>query len=598
MSNIINPDPRKLLSDDDMLRLVIDRFNASRKMVDNMRDKWETWYKLYRSYVAAPDWPFETALFIPLIFSTIESFLPRMVAQRPRLVVEARNDEDMPTANVHRQLLEYQWDFLGMNIKLLELVKNALIQGTAWGKVSWATKTRTRSFRQRTEDEFGNPVTIEGEQELVVYDDPVVDIPDLEDIYPDPDGRDVDSCRFIIHRMKMQWHELDEAANPVSEGGLGWDREAVNKLKDIRHKLAKEELDRQKRNRREFTTGQSTPDKAGAHFWEFDVLEYWEDDRLAVVVLEPEIILFNGVNPYWHGKKPFIRLVDNVLPNELYGVGEAEILESLNLELNTMHNMRLENVKRDVMQMYLVNVNSPAWGMNLKFKPQGIIPVNDPNDVTPLFHPGQKAASYREEDMLRLWAQLTSGATDPFQGISSDIGNETATGATILSQAASSRVGLKFQILTEMALRPLGELLLSLNEQFIEQDRVLTITGPEGVQRVPLTPAAIATGGAQLDVRIDVGATDPVNKELRLQRSIQGLQVLGQVFGDPNHPAIQTLVARILNLMDISINPEQLAQPVQPQQGQAAQAGAIENPTSRGGAGIADILAASGGAAQ
>ena len=129
----INPDPRIGIPDEDMLQLALSRYRVAEGRVDRLRDKWDTAYKLYRSYVEQPDWPFDTALHIPLTFSTVESFLPRMVAQKPRIVVEARNDEDTATASAHRQVLDWQWDFIGMNVKIAEFVTTQIVTGKREG---------------------------------------------------------------------------------------------------------------------------------------------------------------------------------------------------------------------------------------------------------------------------------------------------------------------------------------------------------------------------------------------------------------------------------------------------------------------------------
>ena len=597
MSTHIDPDPRKLLSDKDMLTLVIDRFEASKKMIDRFRDKWDRYYKQYRSFVETNpgDWPFDTNLFIPLTFSTVESFLPRMVAQRPRITVEARNDEDIPVASNHREVLEYQWGYLGMPYKLIELAKSSLIYGVAWAKIGWLRKVRTRKFNTVLEDGSGR--VVENIRDIVSYDAPVVDIVDNGNLYPDPEGTSPEDCRYIAEHYKLQWYQLDERTKPVEEGGLGWNKKAVAKLKKIRGAKAQQQLEENARLRRNFNDANTDPALDQAHIYEFDVIEYWEDERHAVVVLSPDTMLFNDFNPYWHGRKPYIRLVDNVLPGELMGIGEPEVLDSLNKELNILHNLRVENVKRDTMQMFKVKIGSPAWSHDIRFMPQGKIPVMDMDDIQELFTRGPKSISSREEEQVRLWAQLATGATDPFTGIESSLGSETATGASLLAQAATSRVGLKFQILTEMTLRPLGQLLISLNEQFLTKEQLITIVGPEGGTHTKMSPEQLATNGAELDVRIDVGATDPVNRELSLQRNTQALQLLLQVFQDPNHPVIQRIVARLLDLLEIQITPEEQEERPVPleQEAQAQEAaqeqGLLVNPTSRGGQGVGDILA-------
>lgn len=563
----VDPDPRKRLSDADALVLSSDRFRSARDSRKGTEQQYQRWYELYRGHVDRTDWPFDTNLFVPITWSTIESFLPRLVSERPRIKIEARNDEDLETARVHRELLDYQWDQLSMGIKLIEFVKSALIYGTAILKVGWETVERERTIIQTETDEFGVTRRFEGTQMMTVYDDPVIDVLPIEDFYYDNTGTDMDTCKYVCHRMKMQLHEIEEAVE-----NKGWKQKSASKLKKITSGKIDTELDNLKKERRTTFGATESPYKEAeiAHLKEFDVIEYWEEDRLVIFVHEPELLLYNGPNPFTHGKKPFIRLVDNLLPWEFEGVGEPEVLESIQIEMNDMHNLRGEMAKRLTMNQFIVRRGSSINPGQTKFKPNGVIMATDiDRDIKLLYQADIKPSGYREEEALRFLAQEATGATDPFKGMGDD--SDTATGASIMAQASASRVGLKFQILVEMALRPLAQMLIALNEQYIKDERIITIVGPEGALRQKIRPEDLARAGSDLDVRIDVGQTDPVNRELRLQRTTNILQTVGNIVQDPNHPIIQVLLKRILDLAEVPYNAEAISQPVGPSPDQVAQ---------------------------
>jgi hypothetical protein len=561
----VETDPNKILPDEKMLKLVLERWRAAKDWRAGKSTQWERWYQLYRSYAEQKDWPHSVSLFIPLIWSTVESFLPRMVVQRPSILVEARGDEKLEASVYHRELIEYQWEHLRVPMTIAAWVKEALIYGTGIAKIGWDKRTGPRSFRVVAED---GSVTEDTDEEFVIKDDPFIALVPLENFYPEPGAPDVEEARFVIERRKMTAYEIEDEGK-----ALGWNEEAIKKLKDRQLAANQPKEEDRMRLAREATFG--TPDsmmsKNRAHIYEFEVLEYWEDGRYAVVVEDPEVILVNERNPYWHGRKPYLRIVDNILPGEFYGVGEPEILESINLELNQLHNLRLEAVQRATFQMFKVRLGSPVTPAMMEYKQQGIVWVTSQDDVEPLYPGNPQSAPYREEEGLRLWAQQTTGANDAFQGLETDLVGETATGASILAQAAASRVGLKFLSLSEMGLRPLGDMLISLNEQNFSQERAIGITGMEGMTHQRIGPAQLATNGGILDVKIDIGATDPINRQVSMQQNQNLLMIFMQLYGDPNHPVIQTLIKRIAELGDIPIDPQTLM--IQPNPANVAASG-------------------------
>jgi hypothetical protein len=547
----IDPDPTETLPDEEMLALGMARYEASMDLIRSLRDNWKQWDFLYRNYVPRSDWPFDTNLHIPAIFSTIESFLPRLVANRPRIKIDARNDEDIPTARVHRELMDYQWDYVGMNLKMVEMCKSGLTKGTAVGKLGWMRITQAKTIRRRLTADNGLIQQQETTEDVRIYDDPIFDLIDLENFLIDPDARSIESARYAGERHKLTLDEIEAWMDATPD--WPWKRSALTELQDAGRASADADTDT---NRREtqaaFGSGDPEPNKQRAMIFEFEVIEYWEDQRMAVFVRSPEILLLQQKNPYWHQKKPFVIFVDNLIPGSIYGMGEAELLESMNIELDDIHNLRLEAAKRNTMKMYKVRRGSPPYLMDIKFVPQGKIPVNQPDDITPLIEQDVAASGYREEDMLRLWIQETSGNPNSLTGLVAPVGNETATGASLLAQTANARASVKFLQLVEMTLLPMAKMWISLNEQYIDQERVIRVVGPEGDMMVRLAPEDVARSGSDLDVKIDVGATDPVNRELKLQRSINALQVVAQIPPETmGSPQVQTILARIFDLLDL-----------------------------------------------
>jgi hypothetical protein len=112
--------PDKPLPADKATKVVLDNFYLGRdRLVRRMRDKWDEWYKAYRSVIEIDDDDIRSNVSVPLIFSHIEAYLPRLVANKPRVEVWGRGPEDSRRAALHRAHIFYSpdlWHCLGKGI--------------------------------------------------------------------------------------------------------------------------------------------------------------------------------------------------------------------------------------------------------------------------------------------------------------------------------------------------------------------------------------------------------------------------------------------------------------------------------------------------
>ena len=101
-------DPDKILKADAASMIVLNNFERSRdELIDKMRDKWNEWYRAYRAYVEIKDDDIRSNLVIASIFAQIEAYIPRLVANRPKIEVWPRGPEDRLRAAQHRAKLDY-----------------------------------------------------------------------------------------------------------------------------------------------------------------------------------------------------------------------------------------------------------------------------------------------------------------------------------------------------------------------------------------------------------------------------------------------------------------------------------------------------------
>jgi hypothetical protein len=292
--------------------------------------------------------------------------------------------------------------------------------------------------------------------------------------------------------------------------------------------------------------------------------------------------------------KPFLWFTPIPDPNSIYGISVSEVLYSMFLEMSTLHSARMDHTLQSAHNMMSIIRGSGINPRNLRWRPGGYFWANSHDDIQ--FHqpPPLQFSLYRESDFLNQQAQRASGSTDPFAGIKT-VGESTATEAQILAQSSGSRAGMMFMLLG-LTLTRMGKLFMRINENMISTERLIRVTpGDPGILQETeiVAPEDLAyRGGLELDVKIDIAATEPEGRQFRMQRGIQALQVLGSIIPDPNHPVMQSVITQVLEGLGVD-SPEFLAQqPVAPQPPGAPEAG-LGNQVSPG-----DQLAAAQPAAQ
>jgi len=538
------------MKDADILNKVITDFETARLARAPHEERWLRWYKLYRSYTEKKDTG--ANLFIPYTFSIIETVLPRIIAtifaSRPYIGVLPVNQTSVETAKMHELLLDYQ---LTQRINTIEVasmwIKEALMYGTSFLKTMWRYETRWIKRPSSRMNLFGVPIGNKIEEiETVIYDDPDAVHVDLWDLFIDPEATSIDDAEYVIHRV----YRTKEYLKKQAAAGLYTNLEGIEST----YMTSDSEISA---DARLDAVGLSRTKKQDDRI---ELLEYWTDDRVIVVANRSQIIR-NEENPYWHCKKPFIRIVDHLVPHELYGIGEIEPIEYLQYELNDTRNQRMDNVNLIINRMWKVLRGADINPEHLVSRPGGIIPVDDMEEIEPLEVADVTSSAYKEEAEIKRDIDRTMGVYEYARGETTDR-RETATTASILSNAANERFKMKVRLMEDMGLRRLGLMLIQLNQQFIDRERVIRILGEDGVYFQTVTPEDIA---GEFDV-MPIGSTvEPiVNKDTRLT------QLLNLYSNIKDSPYIDqaAFLKRILEVADIKDTDRIIVR--QPQQTQAA----------------------------
>lgn len=534
------PDKKK----EKALELVKKRFEISESYQKPIFNNFSEFYSLYRNTSSKNKQKYngKANLFVPYCYSIIEDTAPRLVSSKPKFYVYPRGTEDENKAKVIAKVIDYYWYNLDMEKKLKSFVKQGLIYGTSFLKLTW-------SYDEDTKEEK-----------------PQANVTNVFDIFVDPDCEYLEEAKYIIHRVWRNLEDLREDSKyKISEGYVAG---------------GKQQSEFERLN--ESVLGRSQPEDKDKNLVE--LLEYWGEfeyngkieNYLIVMMDKTEII---RCEPMPYKEKPFSAFYDVKVPKELWGTGEIEPIVSLQYELNDIRNQRMDNVTQ-------ILANRPAYDASRIKHPYevenwlngGLLGVmGSPETAVGFFRPPDvTASSYNEETLVKADFSKTTGISDLESVVGgknvTSVSQSTATGAAIQQEEQNSRLRLKLSNL-EDALVCFGKQLLDLLKENIDTPKIIRIIG-EGEQTEMLEMKPELFEG-EFDVIIEAGATQTMNKQVKRNETLQMAQTLAPYVGSVIKP--DWFIKNILKSFDVE-KPEEaiMQQPMSPmggQPGQPAQAG-------------------------
>jgi len=557
-------DPRDFegRKDDYIVQKVVDDVIASESYIEGKKDEWERYYQLYRSYIKAENKRTTGSnLSIPYIFSIVETIVPKivmgMLKSRPFLVYKPVKVEDTEKAAKMTRLVDYQMtNKMSGTVKLTEVIKSCVIYGTAISKQPW--KFEEKKFVKRKTQTVPNPdtgdleeVEVEVLMQGVKYDAPDIENITLEQFFVDPYGTTIDNSEYCGDKYFMPLHKLKTG-------------EEQGKYKNI-NKISPGNEIQVATGATERLSSIGKDDKPAKDAVE--IIEYWTNDW-KILIANRTVCIQAEPNPYYHREKPYTRWVDIPVPNEFYGIGDVEVSEMLQYEMNTVRNQRIDNTSFALNRMYKVLRSANIEPSQLISRPNGFIELDEMSDLEQLDITGAAGVGFDEEQAIKADMNDVTGVHNQDRGAPTSR-RETATTATIMNEGSTERFSFRVILLEDDALAKMGMQLAWLNRQFVDTDTEIRVTGDnvgdtdKGVETV--TPD-------DLDVDLDLvavgSASDPsANKEVRQNQLIQMLNVAANPINAQyvNTPELLKSVFLAFDLKDVDKYIQEPA-PVEPPQ--------------------------------
>ena len=426
-------------------------------------DAFRRWYKLYRSTAEAKKDKWQANVFVSLVFMIVQTALPRLVKALLgdgtnffTISPTKRNKKDLNKQKIAQALTDLIKVFLGeanFFIKMTGAILFTLLFGNCYLHVYWLKVTQ-KETRTKIDPKTGEET--EEEVEMVIVDRPEIEVINPHDFFAPTDITDIQGPKPVFFRTWATKEEL--LANPV------YDQAALKNVSDEANEASSSEEMRQ---------------DIGEEFISTDKVELVErHGNGRVITMANGTVIRDVAKPLRF--KPFINICNYPEPNTIEGVSEVENFETLQVWINDITNLRINNLKLAVNQMFTVIRGSKINPLQMRARPGGAIEVDAHDQIKPWQFPEIKASAYEEVNHVRGLVQMITGISDYTAGGSMDKTlNDTATGIRSIIAEANERFALKIRIWRVTVIQELLKMIVEMIEAFMVKEDVKKLLGED-----------------------------------------------------------------------------------------------------------------------
>lgn len=469
---------KKSKFNDEVQQAALERVNEEltfvRTLTSGPRRKWRRWYNIVRLF-RIEGLNTYNRVFVPRGWEQVEKIAPRLTAHDPSYEPIPTVPSAIPFISYVAEWLSYMWEERNLRKNTRDMVQGGLIFGTDFVKMEMDSITRKELIETKETQlnpETGQLEEVQIEEEVEISSLPTFNSVDIFDIDIDPRYGTIEAAPGIIHtREHVRYAELLRDAKDLGYINL-------KDVKELAVAQAPDNFDNSKELKlqaRDIPTGSGSPDQSnkpkdngGINLNDLTVREYWgvfspsgkveDEEEYVITTVNDSMVIRLERNPYAtkgnaDGIRPFEVYVDHAVKGELYGIGEIEPTETLQVALNKMRNHRLDNVDLVLNRMWVYDRNAGINPKHLRSFPGNVIPADDINGIQPLPTPDVTSSSYNDEDRIERDFQRATGNIDGADAGGANSFTNTATGEKIRDKDRTSRFQLKIENLEDTLAR-------------------------------------------------------------------------------------------------------------------------------------------------
>ena len=457
-------------------------WDAGEKLHRQLRPRWEVFYGLSRNYRKLQSAfaqatnsrdrdtvmdefrrVFGTDLFIPYVFTVIETNIPRIFSSTPQMSVLPLEEDAVLACGRLKHLYKRDADKINYETTLQEVARSGLRYGLGVQKTHWGEDYKTRPVVESRLLGLGSKTEM---KKQLVHAGPQAEAWDIFDLRWDPAAKNIETAGYVIFRS---WRSTEYVKERVEEGRRlrlegktsGWVELDMEKIAALGSESGRGSV----WSGRMEAAGIGEYDTGGNRLhevWEF------HDGENVYTVLDGTLPVQEARNPYFHCEIPAQIYRPTLVEHEFVGIGEVEPLAHLQYELNTMRGQRRDAATLAMQRGYFYQVGTLDPSKMLTGAGVFNAVFGDPKDVIqPMPFTDIPQSGVSEEEALKADIELTSGMSESAIGSG---GESTATGTQLVQQAANLRVRQKTKNLAKQIVGPAAQQWLEMYRQHILEE--------------------------------------------------------------------------------------------------------------------------------
>lgn len=313
------------------------------------------------------------------------------------------------------------------------------------------------------------PTIVEIERDGVLFDHSTTEVVDPRDFIwheaaTNLNPRAPGGAQHVMHRC---WYSYEQLLMIQATGLIS----GVEQLKESRDYTS----EYQDRNTEVFNVNRAKDMIEVIEYWWFEggkIYYAWLGGRKVLLMPKTE-------NPYWHGMYPFFMCSSMPQPFSMYGTSTIELVEDLQEILWELGNQRLDNIEliNNAITLIRSDVDDPDAYQHF---PGARWEVDDPAQVEWLQPPYQLGeVSIGAEQSIRQDMQTVTSAAPLAGGQDNGVGNSTATGASLIMNAAQTQLAIRKHY-AQKGLQDEANMRIKNCQQFLTGKRLVQVLGPAG----------------------------------------------------------------------------------------------------------------------
>jgi hypothetical protein len=315
----------------------------------------------------------------------------------------------------------------------------------------------------------------EGNYSPTIKTVPFVDHVSIWNFYPDPDADNMDEAQYVIERHKMSRTQM----------------RALKKRPFFRESVLDEVIDMGETYTKKYWEDDLADYSIDVDINRYEVLEYWGNIDVEVLEtagvdipdelsdydeLQANIWICNGrviravLNPFKPARIPYYAVPYELNPYSFFGVGIAENMDDTQTLMNGFMRMAVDNAVLSGNMLIEIDETNLVPGQDLSVYPGKIFRRQGGAPGQAIF--GTKFPNVSNENMqmfdkARVLADESTGFPSFAHGQTGVAGvGRTASGISMLMNAAAGGVKTVIKNIDDYLLRPMGEAFFSFNMQF------------------------------------------------------------------------------------------------------------------------------------